>query len=108
MKALESYGFPINIKWDHLASKLGISLDERHRLRQMALLDGGNFLHALEEILDWWIRNKDATWQKLFSAVEEVKDKETCKPYIGFTGIIVIILYNYNYYYKLLYIILFI
>ena len=92
MKALESRGFPINIKWDHLASKLGISLDERHRLRQMALLDGGNFRHALEEILDWWIRNKDATWQKLFSAVEEVKDKNTIadiKTYIGFTGIIV-------------------
>ena len=83
-------------------------MDERHRLRQMALLDGGNFCHALEEILDLWIRSKDATWQKLFSAVEEVKDKEISKAHIGFTGIIVIILYNYNYYYvELLYIILF-
>ena len=98
MKALDSCAFPINTKWDHLASKLGISLDERHRLRQMALLDGGNFRHALEEILDWWIGNKDATWQKLFSAVEEVKGKEISKAYIGFTGIIVI----YNYYIELL------
>ena len=77
MKILRACDFPINSKWDVLASHLGVPLDKRNGFKQMAVYDGGNFHHALEECIDWWIRNQSATWEELIEGVENVGDKRS-------------------------------
>ena len=63
-------GFVVKDKWTQLTSLLGISLEERRRLKTMASNDQ-DYHFALEEGLQWWIINSiDPSWEELISTVE--------------------------------------
>ena len=69
-------GFIVEEKWTKLTSLLGVSLEERRRLKKMASSDQ-DYHFALEEGLQWWITNGTApSWEELISAVENCSDKD--------------------------------
>ena len=69
-------GFVVKDKWTELTSLLGVSLEERRRLKTMASSDQ-DYHFALEEGLQWWITNStDPSWENLISAVEDCGDKD--------------------------------
>ena len=73
LRALKDNGFLTTSHWHQLGSDLGVSLDERRRLREQALI-AQNYDVALEECLDIWIRNsKEASWDVLIQAVERLE-----------------------------------
>ena len=62
-------------KWTELTSLLGVSLEERKRLKTMASSDQ-DYHFALEEGLQWWITNStDPSWEELILAVENSVDE---------------------------------
>ena len=66
-------GFITTSHWHQLGSDLGVSLDERRRLREQALI-AQNYDAALEECLDIWIKNsKEASWNVLIQSVERLE-----------------------------------
>ena len=68
-------GFVVKDKWTELTSLLGVSLEERRRLKTMASSDQ-DYHFVLEEGLQWWITNStDPSWEELISAVENCGDK---------------------------------
>ena len=69
LQLLVKSGFIVKDKWTKLTSLLGMSLEERRRLKTMATSDQ-DFHFALEEGLQWWITNGTAPcWEELISAV---------------------------------------
>ena len=55
-------GFVVEEKWTELISLLGVSLDERRRLKTMANT-AHDYHFALEEGLQWWINySSTASW----------------------------------------------
>ena len=57
-------------------SLLGVSLQERRRLKTVASSDQ-DYHSAFEEGLQWWITNGTApSWEELISAVESCGDKD--------------------------------
>ena len=70
LNLLEECEFPINAKWEKLARNMGISLDERHRLR-LAISQGLNSETALEEAIDMFLRDntRPVTWDMFISRV---------------------------------------
>ena len=76
IRLLSKSGFVIEDKWTKLTSFLGVSLEERRRLKTMANSDQ-DYHFALEEGLQWWITNGTApSWEELISAVESCGDKD--------------------------------
>ena len=76
MQHLVKSGFMIEDKWNKLTSLLGVSLEERRKLKTMANSDQ-DYHFALEEGLQWWITNGTApSWEELISAVESCGDKD--------------------------------
>ena len=76
LKHLVKSGFIIVDKWTKLTSLLGVSLEERRKLKTMASSDQ-DYHFALEEGLQWWITNGNApSWEELISAVESCGDKD--------------------------------
>ena len=76
LKHLVKSGFIIEDKWTKLTSLLGVSLEERRKLKTMASSDQ-DYHFALEEGLQWWITNGNApSWEELISAVESCGDKD--------------------------------
>ena len=74
LRLLVNSGFVVRDKWSELTSLLGVSLEERRRLKTMANSDQ-DFNFALEEGLQWWITNGTApSWKELISAVEGCGD----------------------------------
>ena len=73
LNLLEECEFPINSKWEKLTRNMGISLDERHRLR-VAISQGLNSETALEEAIDMFRRNstRPVTWNMFISRVKSV------------------------------------
>ena len=66
--------FDVKDKWNELTILLGVSLEERRRLKTMASSDQ-DYHFALEEGLQWWITNGTApSWEELISAVESCGD----------------------------------
>ena len=70
LNLLEECKFSINAKWETLARIMGISLDERHRLR-VAISQGLNSETALEETIDMFQRGstRPVTWHMFISRV---------------------------------------
>ena len=61
-------------KWNKLTTLIGVSLDERRRLKTMATNDN-DYEFALEEGLQWWINNgTNVSWIELISAIEDCGD----------------------------------
>ena len=74
LRLLVKSGFIIEDKWSKLTSFLGVSLEERERLKTMASSDQ-DYHFALEEGLQWWISNGTTPcWEELISAVESCGD----------------------------------
>ena len=74
LRLLVKSGFVVKEKWTELISLLGVSLDERRRLKTMANTDH-DYHFALEEGLQWWINNSGtASWEELTSAVDKCED----------------------------------
>ena len=73
MNLLEECDFPINSKWENLTRNMGISLDERHRLR-VTISQGLSSETALEEAIDMFKRasTRPVTWNMFVSRVENV------------------------------------
>ena len=75
LRLLVKSGFVVKDKWTQFTSLLGVSLEERRRLKTMASIDQ-DYHFALEEGLQWWITNStDPSWEELISAVEDCGDK---------------------------------
>ena len=72
---LEECEFPINSKWEKLARNMGISLDERHRLRALTNSQGLDCETALEEAIDIFRRAsiRPVTWDMFISRVKTVE-----------------------------------
>ena len=63
-------------KWNKLTTLIGVSLDERRRLKTMATNDN-DYEFALEEGLQWWINNgTNVSWIELISAIENCGDSD--------------------------------
>ena len=76
LRLLVKSGFIVEDKWTKLTSLLGVSLEERRRLKKMAT-DDQDYHFALEEGLQWWITNCTIpSWEKLISAFENCGDKD--------------------------------
>ena len=76
LRLLVKSGFCVKDKWTELTSLLGVSLDERRRLKTMASSDQ-DYHFALEEGLQWWITNStDPSWEELISSVESCGYKD--------------------------------
>ena len=76
LRLLIKSGFVVKDKWSELNILLGVSLEERRRLKTVASSDH-DFHSALEEGLQWWITNGTAPcWEELISAVESCGDKD--------------------------------
>ena len=76
LRLLVKCDFVVKDKWTELTSLLGVSLEERRRLKTMASTDQ-DYHFALEEGLQWWITNNTApSWEELISAVEKCADKD--------------------------------
>ena len=77
---MEECDFPINSKWEKLARNMGISLNERHRLRELAITQCLNYATALEEAIDKFQRasTRPVTWDMFISRVKIV-DRSTAK-----------------------------
>ena len=74
LRLLVKNGFAIKNKWSELISILGVSLEERKRLKTIASSDE-DFHFVLEEGLQWWITNGTApTWEEFISAVASCGD----------------------------------
>ena len=74
LRLLVKSGFIVKDKWSKLTSLLGVSLEERRRLKKMASGDQ-DYHFALEEGLQWWITNGTTPcWEELISAVESCGD----------------------------------
>ena len=66
--------FDVKDKWTELTSHLGLPLNEKRRLKTMAISDP-DYHFALEKGLQWWITNGTAPcWEELISAVESCGD----------------------------------
>ena len=66
--------FDVKDKWTELTILLGVSLEERRRLKTMVSSDQ-DYHFALEEGLQWWITNGNApSWKEFVSAVESCGD----------------------------------
>ena len=77
IRLLSKSGFVVKDNWTELMSLLGVSLQERRRLKTMASSDQ-DYHSAFEEGLQWWISNGIArSWEELISAVESCGDKDT-------------------------------
>ena len=74
LNLLEECEFPINSKWEKLARNMGISLDDRHRLR-IAISQGLSSETALEEAIDIFRRAsiRPVTWNIFISRVKTVE-----------------------------------
>ena len=76
LRLLVKSGFVVKDKWTELTSLLGVSLEERKRLKTMASSDQ-DYHFALEEGLQWWITNStEPSWKELISAVESCGDQD--------------------------------
>ena len=77
---MEECDFPINSKWEKLARNMGISPDERYRLRALAITQDLNYATALEEAIDMFQRasTRLVTWDMFISRVKIV-DQSTAK-----------------------------
>ena len=74
LRLLVKSGFVVEDKWSKLTSFLGVSLEERRRLKKMASSDQ-DYHFALEEGLQWWITNGTVpSWEELISVVESCGD----------------------------------
>ena len=66
--------FDVKDKWTELTILLGVSLEERRRLKAIVSIDQ-DYHFALEEGLQWWITNGTVPcWEELISAVESCGD----------------------------------
>ena len=75
LRLLVKSGFVVKDKWIELTSLLGVSLEERKRLKTTASSDQ-DYHFALEEGLQWWITNStEPSWEELISAVEDCGNK---------------------------------
>ena len=76
---LKSCDFRVVSNWSKLCASLGVSLEDRKRLRTQAMLTG-NYDDSLEECLDIWIKSEQevASWEQLFKAVER-EERVTAK-----------------------------
>ena len=74
LNLLEECEFPIYSKWEKLARNIDISLNERHRLRALAITQSLNCETALEEAIDMFERasTRPVTWDMFVSRVENV------------------------------------
>ena len=76
LRLLVKSGFVVKEKWTELISLLGVSLEERRRLKIMASSDQ-DYHFALEEGLQWWITNStDPSWEELILAVKNCRNKD--------------------------------
>ena len=76
LRLLIKSGFAVEDKWSKLTILLGVSLEERRRLKTMASSDQ-DYHFALEEGLQWWITNGTVPcWEELISAVENCGDDD--------------------------------
>ncbi len=67
-------GFRFYCYWDALASQLDVPIDTRNLHKSAALISNGDFEHALEECLEYWIKNNDGhSWEMLLTAVENIE-----------------------------------
>ena len=63
-------GFIVEDQWSNLARHLGVPLSERENLVETAARTQ-DYLTVLEKALEWWISNKQASWEILISSVDE-------------------------------------
>ena len=76
---LKDSGFKVFSSWQSLGSELNVPLDTRRQLRYEAIASGDHN-QALEECLDYWVKNNpNASWEKLIEAVERTDEKEASR-----------------------------
>ena len=76
LRLLIKSGFVVKDKWTELISHLGVSLEERRRLKTIASKDQ-DYNSALKGGVQWWIENSTplSSWEELILAVEDCGDK---------------------------------
>ena len=82
---LEDCKFQFSKNWETLTARLKVPKDERTKQKQQIMIHS-NYTGALEELIDFWIRNGDhPTWEKLISAVEfyERRTAESMRKKLG-------------------------
>ena len=74
LNLLEECEFPINSKWGKLARYMGISFDERCRLKESAFTQSFNYENSLEEAILMFQTGsaRPVTWDVFISRVENV------------------------------------
>ena len=72
---LTKSGFIVKEQWSDLARHLGVPLSERKQLIEAAKTQ--DCLIVLEEVLEWWISNHQASWEILTSSVAEYSGSGT-------------------------------
>ena len=76
LRLLVKNGFDVEKKWSKLITLIGVSLDERRRLKTMATNDY-DYEFALEEGIQWWIDNgTNVSWSELISAIEDCGESD--------------------------------
>ena len=71
--------FKVFSSWDSLARELKVPLDLRRELKHRAFV-AEDYTLALEETLDYWIKNDpNHSWKSLVLAVEKTDEKATAE-----------------------------
>ena len=95
LNVLRDNGFKVFSSWESLARELNVPLDTRRQLRHTAAFSE-DYTHALEETLDYWIKNDPThSWKKFLRALENTDEKEVAKKVAKLFGIGKNSAYNY-------------
>ena len=78
MDVLSTASFNRAKYWYQLGAYLEVSLGERRRLKELAK-ESSDCFDVLEEMLDWWITNKQPSWETLISSVKRCGDTSTAE-----------------------------
>ena len=76
LRLLIKSDFVVKDKWTELINHLGVSLEERRRLKTIASRDQ-DYNSALMGGIQWWIKNSTPlpSWEELILTVEDCGDK---------------------------------
>ena len=72
MNVLRDSQLPVSECWFQIGCELGVPLEIRRQQKTKALMTT-DYWGALEECIDWWLRNNpDPSWEKLTSIIEKI------------------------------------
>ena len=75
IKLLRESQLPVSQCWHQIGGDLGVPLEERRKFRQVMVLNCDYWI-ALEECIEWWMRNDaEPTWKNLLTVIEKCDKK---------------------------------